>query len=322
MVNGLRFCLLATFGGLTLVPGSPLFGRFAVTVPVFFAFIAALEFGYAKWSGADRLRRAKQRYRDHDLDGAAAELDAVLALNRQAWVGSAAAGLKAALEIERGQFAEASMHSRLSRELFDDREAKATHLALEGFISHLLGQPREALSRLDSAESLARSKPLTGLIALVRAALFLFHEQDHRKALIHLDRAAGAPGHPLVARHLNLLTALALAESGRRDDARLLLIECRRDLPLRTFVEARIIHLGGDLLRAVLAYEAALEALDEAYLLYRSVTKYHLGTARMELGQIRDGSRALKQALRSNLPDPYRRRVPRRLPEPTTADEG
>lgn len=324
MITAVRLALAGAYLLLLFHPASPMFGALLLSLPCFLAAVGVVELLYYRWCGGDRLRVARALYRTGSLDQAEACLAELIDRNRQPWVTARAAALLAWLEMERGQFAEASGHSRLARDVCGSPDAKANHLLLEGVVSHILGQPREAASRLDSAQALRPSRPLQGMIYLVRAALFLYHEHNQRKALANLQRAAGCQGHPLTTRHLPLLTALALAEAGRTDDARDLLAQVPTNVTMRPFVEGRILHVEDDVRGAANAYSVALERLDDAYLLYRALCRYHLGTALIELDQVRTGSRFLQQALRSSLPKVYRQAIPRQLelasddPPPTT----
>ncbi len=330
MITAVRLALAGAYLLLLFHPASPVFGALLLSLPCFLAAVGVVEFGYYHWCGGDRLRLARALYRNGALADAEACLEELITRNRQPWITARAAALLAWIEIENGRFAEASGHSRLARDVCGSPDAKANHLLLEGMVSHVLGQPREAASRLDSAQALRPSRPLQGMIHLVRAALFQYHEHNPRKALTHLQRAAGCQGHPLTARHLPAVTALALAEADRTDDARDLLAQVPRDVAMRSFVEGRIHHIEGDFRGAANAYSVALERLDDAYLLYRALCRYHLGTALIELDQVRTGSRFLQQALRSSLPKIYRQAIPQQLelardeppPSPTNTSHG
>jgi tetratricopeptide (TPR) repeat protein len=177
-------------------------------------------------------------------------------------------------------------------------------------IHHLLGRPRDAVSRLESAASLHPRRPVRGLIQLVRAALHLLHEHDALGGLKRLERAADAGGHPLADRLFPPLTALALAEAGYTDEAATVLSGAPAGTAIVPFVLARILHQDGELNEAAAAYREALETLPEGYDLHRALTRFHLGRVYLEVGRVQQGSQLLHEALRAPLPKPYRSAVP------------
>jgi len=278
-------------------------------LPFFLAVLTFFELGVYHWTGAARLRRGIQLYRSGDLHEARDHFKNVADRRRHSLVSAHAATVLAALEIERGRFAEAAQQLRQARELAESRAAKAHHLALEGLIQHLLGQPRQALSRLESASSMGPRKPVRGLIYLVRAALQLFHECNPSVSLARLDSAANAPGHPFADRHFPLITALALAESGSPHEARAVLAIARGPTLLSPLVVGRILHCEGDLRNAAAHYREALDAMPASYILYRAIASFRLGAVCIKLGQDQEGSALIHEALRAPLPAPYREAV-------------
>jgi len=323
---GLRLGLIGAYLLLVLQPLAPLHGwlgsnALLLSLPVFVAGMAIFEIVFHRWCGAHRLQRALVHYRNGDLRLARRSLERVIRLNRQRSVCARACGMLAALDIEQGRFAEASGRILAARNFERSRAGKAHHLALDGMMNHLLGQPREALSRLESAASMHPRKPVRGLIHVVRAALVLFHESCPERALARLDRAAALPGHPLADRYFPVLTALALAESGNLDEARAVLAGVRGPLPLAPYAVGRILQIENDLENAVSAYQEALASLTGGFILYRAVTRFRLGTACLELGRVEAGSHALLEALRGPLPKPFRRAVPRGVLQPEAVSD-
>jgi len=317
---GIRFALLGAYLLLSFHPASPLRAITAdqtltVALPFFLAVLTLFECSHYRWTGAARLRRATSLYRSGDLEEAREHLHCVVERNRHPSVCAHASTLLAALEIERGRFAEAAHQIRRARELAESRAAKAHHLALEGLIQHLLGQPRQALSRLESANSMGPRKPVRGLIYLVKAALQLFHERNTTTCLERLDRAANAPGHPLADRHFPLITALALAESGCPEEARAVLASARGRMLLTPLVVGRILHIEGDTERAAAHYREALDSMALSYILYRAIASFYMGAACIELGQVQKGSELLHEALRAPLPKPYREAIAHQVAE-------
>ncbi|MBN2489701.1 MAG: hypothetical protein JXQ29_02495 [Planctomycetes bacterium] len=314
--RGFRLALVAAYLALVLHPDAPLRSwlgpdALVLSLPGFVAALALFEIAFHRWCGADRLPRALDHYRNGDLCLARRALERVVRLNRHRGVCARASGFLAALHIEQGRFAEASGCILAARSFEESRAAKAHHLALEGMIHHLLGQPREALNRLESAASMRPRKPVRGLIHVVRAALVLFHESRPEFALAQLDRAAALPGHPLADRYFPVLSALALAESENLDEARAMLAGVRGPLPLAPYAVGRILQIEHELENAVAAYEEALAALGGEFILYRALVRFRLGTACLELGRVETGSHALLEALEGPLPKPYRRVVPK-----------
>jgi tetratricopeptide (TPR) repeat protein len=317
---GIRFVLLGAYMLMVFHPASPIFAitgnqTLAVTLPFFLALLTMFELGLYHWSGAARLRRALHDYRSGDLADARKLLETVLRRNRHPSVSARASTLLAALEIEKGRFAEAADRIRAARELAESRPEKAHHLALEGLIQHLLSQPRQALSRLESANSMSPRKPVRGLIYLVRAALQLLHERNTTTSLERLDRAANSPGHPFADRQFPLITALALAESGCPDEARSVLASARGPMPLTPLVIGRVLHIEGDLENAVSSYREALDSLPRSFILYRALASFYLGAACIELGQVQEGSKMLHEALCAPLPKPYREAIVHQVAE-------
>jgi len=310
-----RCCIFGAYLILVYHPGTYLQiltgpHTLAYSLPFFLAALLVFEAWYHRWSGAEKLNRAGNLYKKGALDPARSLLDKVIQANRHPGVASGACSLLATMEVEAGRFAEAMIHSRKARDLLEDRASKANHLALEGLINHYLGQPRESISRLKSARSMHPRAPLHGLVHLVRASLVLFHEQDARNGLLYLDKAAAASSHPFIRRQLPALRALALAEAGRLEEARTLLGRTQDTVALKPFVEGRILHLEEDFGPTIQAFQRALERLDDSFILYKTVARYHLGKAFYHLGRIQEGSTQLHQALQSTLPKPYRKQVP------------
>jgi len=313
---GLRCFLGCAYLIIGFHPGSPLQSLPGISSPVVHLSLALLLFLVFEvcdyqWRGAGHLRRATTLYGENGAPEKARHvLQEVIQAGRHAGVSSRACCLLAAIEIEQGRFAEAMALTRQARCFERSRSVKASHLILEGLISHLLGQPREAISQLESARSMHPRKPQQGLIHLIKASVLIFHEQDSLNGLSHLDRSAAAPGHPLVNRQLPLLVALGLAESDMLEEARAVWSQAPEDLALKPYVLGRVLHREKDLKKAVAAYREALEKLDDSFILYRTVCQYHLGKACMELGQVQEGSRFLHQALHSVLPKCYSRKIP------------
>jgi tetratricopeptide (TPR) repeat protein len=310
----IRIVLLGAYVFLAVHPASPVHAitggqALAVTLPFFLALVTLFELGVYHWSGAARLRRGVQLYRSGDRNEARDQLKNVLDRRRHPVVAAHAGTVLAALEIERGRFAEAAQLLRQARDLAESRPAKAHHLALEGLIQHLLGQPRQALSRLESASSMSPRKPVRGLIYLVRASLQLFHECNPTVSLERLDYAANAPGHPFADRHFPLITALALAESGSPDEARPVLASARGPTPLTPLVVGRILQCEGDLRNAAAHYREALDSMPPSYILYRAIALFRLGAVCLKLGQDQEGSALIHESLRAPLPAPYREAV-------------
>ena len=318
--SGVRFCLAGGFLLAAFHPASPL-RTWGGGQPPLVALAGGLavwitfEVLFDRWSGARDLRRARVLYRNGQLQEARALLRLVVERRHQTGVAAEAATLLAGLDIEEGRFAEAGDWIRQARHLEESRPAKAHHLALEGLVNHLLGQPREALSRLESAGSMHPKKPVRGLIQLGHAALQLFHEQRPAEALRRLDQAAALSGHPLVDRVFPWITALALAEANLPVEAQEAMVQARGPVGLSRMVEGRLNHLDEHLDNAARAYEEALATLAPGFLLYRAWTRFQLGCVLTARGQIPEGSQQFHEALQGPLPKPLRHEVPRWIME-------